>query len=310
MTEPAVTILLATCNGERWLAEQIRSIVAQSYSHWRLLLSDDNSSDNTVDLLGAFVGSDERISLLPARGGTPGHVANFEYLLETVESLDLGRGMVFLADQDDVWHPDKLQTLIDRLDNSPINAAAVFSDLELMDADGILSGSYLESLGLVPPENIAALMARNSVTGCSMAFRTGLLDVALPFPPRLENHDWWLGMCAMSTSGLAYSDRKLVNYRQHGANAIGANNLPGQLLRIGHLVRRQRRVSESKLIAVNSLEDRLTSRGLPVPGSLARYRLAFSGKNRFDTCRQLLTGEFRPGSTRLLLMQLMSVLLR
>jgi rhamnosyltransferase len=310
MTEPAVTILLATCNGERWLSEQIRSIVGQSYSHWRLFVSDDNSSDNTVDLLSAFVGRDERISLLPAREGPPGHVANFEYLLETVESLDPGRGIVFLADQDDIWCPDKLQTLVDVLDNSPIDAAAVFSDLELMDADGVLSGSYLGSLGLLPPENMAALIARNSVTGCSMAFRTGLLDVALPFPPRLENHDWWLGMCAMSTSGLAYSHRKLVSYRQHGANAIGANNLPGQLLRIGHLVRRQNRVIESKLIAMSSLEDRLSSRGLPVPGSLTRYRLAFSGKNRFATCWQLLTGEFKPGSTRLLLTQLISVLLR
>lgn len=306
MSKAQATIVLATRNGARWLSEQIHSIVAQNYSHWQLVISDDNSSDGTLELIRAFVEVDERISLLPARKGAPGHVANFEYLLSTLKSDSI----VFLADQDDVWHPDKLQTQIEMLENSPTKESAVFSDLELLDADGVLSGSYLESLGLAPPENLAALIARNSATGCSMAFHTRLLDLALPFPERLENHDWWLGMCAMSTSGLAYCEKRLVNYRQHGANAIGANNFPRQMLRAGHIVRRQSRVIESRLIAINTLADRLSGRGLPVPSALTRYALAVSGKSRFATCWQLLTGEFKPGSKRLLMIQLISVLFR
>lgn len=133
---PAVDILLATWNGERYLAEQIDSILAQSYSNWRLLIRDDGSSDGTRDIIGRYVSENpERLELI--EGGAPGLGAcgNFAYLMAHATS-----DYVMFCDQDDVWLPHKAERLLEEMQrleeqHGTDQPLLVHSDLKVVGPD-------------------------------------------------------------------------------------------------------------------------------------------------------------------------------
>ncbi len=305
MTDSGIYIVMATFNGECFIREQIHSIQAQSERDWTLLVSDDGSGDSTETIVTELARQDGRIVLLPRRCGPPGHAANFEYLLKRASEVKARN--IFLADQDDTWEPTKLQTMIAAVRSSRGQTLGVFSDLELVTADGKPQGSYLDRAGLAGMYHLEGLLSQNSVVGCSLMIRGELLDLALPFPGGLENHDWWLAMCAASLGQLVYVPERLVNYRQHGGNTIGANSPLMRLSKWGSIVRRQRRVWESKIVAVDELIDRLRRTDRPVPEALLAWRLQMvSGGDWRAPCR-LLRSDFRPVSRSLLLVQLLAL---
>ena len=300
-----VIIAMATFNGEAWLSRQIASIQGQSYDNWTLLVSDDGSIDGTVDIIRQLARDDDRIKLLPTRDGVSGHVGNFEYLLEN--ALGLGSELVFLADQDDLWQAEKLELMLgfcNGVDNEPL---AVFSDLEIIDANDSSSGSYLQFMGLQGKYDTLSLLRQNPVTGCSMMVNEALLELALPFPSNLENHDWWLGLCAASCGCLEFSPAMLVRYRQHSGNAVGARNLTAQVFRLSPILARQRRVFESKVSAVDVLVERMEERGLPVPGDLRGFADEFRNVQGWQRSRRLLSSRYRPRSKALRLVQLLAL---
>ena len=305
VSQSSVYIVLATFNGERHLLDQIRSIQSQSFNNWTLLVSDDGSGDGSLDVIRELKREDPRIELLPSRGGQAGHVGNFEYLLNEVM---LRRGeYVFLADQDDVWEPDKLETLLALAKQDPEQISVVFSDLWMIDASGNRLGSFMQLHGFSGHYDTANMLRANFAVGCSMVVAADLLNIALPFPPGLENHDWWLGLCAVSLGQLGFSPRKLVNYRQHADNAIGVRSYRTQFFRLSSILRRQRRVFESKITAVDELVRRLQESGARPPEALIAWQNQFSDADRWQKPWKLLTSEFKPGSRALLLIQLLAV---
>ena len=108
--EYRVEILMATYNGEKYLSEQIGSIISQSYENWRLLIRDDNSKDNTVSIIEKYEKEDNRIRLLRDRKGNLGFIKNFEELL--VQSQE---DFIMFCDQDDYWEKDKIKNYIEIL---------------------------------------------------------------------------------------------------------------------------------------------------------------------------------------------------
>lgn len=299
-------VVMATYNGAPWLREQLESIRQQTFDNWRLLVSDDGSNDGTVEILKEFARNDSRVTLLPDREGEKGHVANFEYLLRS--ALEQGAAVVFLADQDDVWQPDKLEILLQLLEFSGENCDLCFSDLEVVGADGAARGGYFDLMALKPLPSLPGLIGQNPIVGCSLAMRAAVLKLALPFPEGLENHDWWLALCAMVCGGLLYTEKRLVNYRQHGGNTIGIAAWSFSIRRGLAVIQRQNRILLSKLIAVETLVGRLQKAGLPVPEELYAYLNAFEGNGRWEICWQLVAGEFRPKSRALRAVQLIAVL--
>ena len=216
---PAVTVLLATHNGARWLDEQLDSILQQQGVCVRIVVSDDASTDGTRELLVERAAADPRLKLLPALPATGSAAANFYRLLTEV---DTGDTLVALADQDDIWVPGKLA------DHSAViaaGAAGVSSNVLSFDEDGQVRlirknhpqrrwDHLLESPGpgstfLLTPE-LAALVKRT------------LLEV--PEAREAEYHDWLIYVLARA-AGLRWSiqDRPSVRYRQHDSNAMGAN---------------------------------------------------------------------------------------
>ncbi len=192
---------------------QIESIVAQTEDDWICLIHDDSSNAAVTEL----VAGDERF--VAVRGERRlGAYGNFAAAMGMVgESAQY----VALADQDDVWHPDKLARLGDALERS--DARLAFSDMRIVEADGAVRSSTYWTSRRPNHDNFSSLLLGNSVTGAASMFRRELLDDALPLPPKFGNlyHDHWLALVAAATGGIAYIDAPLYDYVQHGGAVIG-----------------------------------------------------------------------------------------
>lgn len=224
-----ISVVICTYNGEAFLREQLESILGQSRRPDAILLSDDGSSDGTLALAREILESPaaEGIEITIRTRPTPlGAAANFSEALGQI-----GQGLVALADQDDVWHTDKLAILGSRLEREP-DVLAVHTDAALVDSGGRRFGSLMSTLKLTTAERAAlgqgrgldALLRRNLATGATMVLRSELLKRALPVP-RGWVHDEWLALVAALSGGLRFERRELLNYRQHGGNDIGARAL-------------------------------------------------------------------------------------
>lgn len=287
-------VCLATCNGERWLEEQVESLLAQDYREWRLLVSDDGSTDATPMLLQHWARRDSRIELLPPLPRRLGACANFERLLRAAQAIVKKADFIALCDQDDRWHRSKL----DRQHALLAQHSAVCSDLNLIDAEGAMQApSFLASLRTPANPGLRELLAQNWVIGCTLAIRPAVLDLALPFPGGLRNHDWWLALCSLCASAeasLALVPESLVDYRQHPHNAVGAYRPHRQLWRVLPLVRRQRAVLQSQIHAIAVLQERLLARELEPPALLRDYRHGLEEAGVLGRPMLFLRGPFAP----------------
>jgi glycosyltransferase involved in cell wall biosynthesis len=218
-------IALATHNGAKYIDGQLESLLGQTVSDWTLLIRDDASTDDTPDIIRAYAGRDPRIRELERHGSsTPSAKQAFARLLEAARGM--GADVVFCCDQDDVWAPDKLEKVLERLQGIK-GPALVHHDLQVVD-QGLepISESFWELMHLKPGDQARPqrLLSRNEVTGCALAVNRALLEIALPIPREAIMHDWWLALFAAYFGELTAMPDRLVKYRQHEANVIGAKS--------------------------------------------------------------------------------------
>lgn len=220
-----IDILLATYNGEKYLSELIDSILSQTYKNIRLIISDDCSKDNTREILDKYKKEDSRV-IVYKQEQNQGYVKNFEFLLKKVES-----DYYMLADQDDVWLPEKVEKSLQKLKAE--NADLVFGDLEVVDQN--LKTIY-------PSFNDFMLLSRkiqkyiksyklnylyNCITGCTILAKSKFISQILPVPTTSKYfiHDHWIGIIMSTYGKLAYMPEKYIKYRQHGDNQVGTNKI-------------------------------------------------------------------------------------
>jgi glycosyltransferase involved in cell wall biosynthesis len=264
---PTISVALCTFNGERFIAEQVGSILSQTHLPQEIVVSDDGSTDGTVLLveaaLGAFNASHPRtpVQLTVLRNANAlGVVRNFEQAISATKSE-----LVVLCDQDDRWGPERIEVALAEFETRP-NLLLLFGDARLIDDRGDpLRYSLFDALAITPRERtdiragngLAALLARNIATGATTMFRRKLLRAALPFP-REWIHDEWLAAIGASTGQIDFVDAALIDYRQHGANVIGAQKL-SFAAKVGKL--REPRESRNQLLVdrASVLVDRLSS---------------------------------------------------
>jgi len=222
-------IVLATFNGADFLVEQLDSLVAQTESHWTLLVRDDLSTDKTIDILKGYSLKDQRIRLLQNPMEISGDASsNFSALMKAAYSQ--GAEYIFCCDQDDIWAKNKLHLMLVKLKQlEGKNKAPSLVHHDLAVVDEILqpiAGSFVEMMQLHPSDEHSPqrLISRNEVTGCAMACNRSLLEIALPVSDQAVMHDWWLALCAGYFGRLDFVPEKLVKYRQHGDNTIGAKS--------------------------------------------------------------------------------------
>lgn len=218
-----VDIAMATYNGEKYISEQIDSIINQSYQNWKLYISDDGSTDKTVEIVNDFVLQDSRINIVnkDRQGGV---ISNFNKALEHTTAE-----FIVLSDQDDLWPKDRLEILLAAIskDNNVDQPKLIFTDLTLVDEDGaIIADSFYKANSLNPLQNMEGynLLWNSTVYGCTTIFNRALLNIALPIPTGAHMHDQWLAMKAHQSKGLEFLNVSAVMYRQHSNNVVGGIN--------------------------------------------------------------------------------------
>jgi len=224
-----ISVACCTYNGERFLDAQLQSLVAQSRRPDEIVIVDDCSTDGSATIIDAFVAAAApRVRVVHVRNETTlGVVKNFE------KAIALTSGdVIFLSDQDDVWHPEKVATLSERFDRDR-SLDYLFTDARLVDERGTPLGHSLfvalefnarEKRLVREGSSFAALLSRNLATGATVALRRAVFERAVPFPEEWV-HDEWLALMAAAAGRVDYLDQPLIDYRQHGANQIGMRKL-------------------------------------------------------------------------------------
>jgi glycosyltransferase involved in cell wall biosynthesis len=202
---PLISIAVCTYNGERYLAEQINSLLSQTWSNFEIIVVDDNSLDGTLEILKNFVAKDSRIKL-HCNSKNLGIIKNFSLCM----SLCRGK-FIAPCDQDDIWHPEKL-TKLHGVIGSHILA---YCDSELISENGdSLNMRISDRLNMYEGNDPTVFTFWNCISGHAMLFERSLLDMAIPMP-EVKFHDWWLAFIAATFGEIKYLNEPLVQYRQH-----------------------------------------------------------------------------------------------
>lgn len=229
-----VDILLATYNGEQYLREQLDSIMCQTYSNFRLLISDDCSSDSTKEILEEYVEKDKRIIVFSQEKNL-GVVKNFEFLLKRVENK-----YFMFSDQDDIWNENKIEKSIKVIEET--KSDLVYSDLEVVDSSlNVTYSSYWKLKGfykkIVKYNNFESLYLNNFITGCTMLSKKEFIDEVLPLPntSKFILHDYWIPLILSQKHKITYIEEPLIKYRQHKNNKVGSKKKTDELKSIDEI---------------------------------------------------------------------------
>lgn len=218
-------IVLATFNGADFLRHQLNSIANQSLLPSKIIVSDDRSTDSTLEILDKWTNEHSiSVEILPHHSYNLGCCRNFERLLSYSSA-----NYVILADQDDCWDSNKSELLVDNLNhyeniygsNTPL---LVHSDLRLIDEYGcLISDSFFAYQKLNPyRDDWLSISMQNIVTGCACIVNRSCIDKALPFTEETILHDWWLALVASKFGKIIYIPSPHICYRQHSSNVVGA----------------------------------------------------------------------------------------
>ncbi len=215
-----VDVLMATYNGEKYLKEQIESILNQTYKNIQLIISDDCSTDKTREILKQYEKND-KVKIFYQEKNL-GYVKNFEFLLKNIEN-----DLYMLSDQDDIWENEKIQKSVEKLENE--NLDLVFGDLEVVDENlNTIYKSFDEYMKIDRKinkciENYKLQYLYNCITGCTILSKKEFLNKIIPFPTdsKYMLHDFWIGLIVALYGKIGYIKETYIKYRQHGNNQVG-----------------------------------------------------------------------------------------
>lgn len=215
-----VSAAVATYNGEKYLQQQLDSILSQLGAQDEVVISDDGSADGTIALVKRYCGADSRIRLIQGPGrGIKQNIAN---------AVAHTRGTyIFLADQDDVWKPDKVRRVLQVFKEQKCHV--VVHDCIVADAGlgRVIYPSFFEYRGY--GAGVLRNIWKNKYIGCCMAFHKGLKPYILPIPDDIQMHDQWIGVLNdKHRGGTVFLKEPLLYYRRHDGNVsdFGRNTAP------------------------------------------------------------------------------------
>ena len=209
---PLISIVLATYNGAKFLRTQLDSVLQQDYPNLEIIVTDDNSSDDTLAIIESYQSKHPFIQIIKSTTNQ-GYIKNFE------QGCMLAKGeYVALCDQDDQWHPQKISKLYQAI-----------GDAALVYANSVLCNEKMEPIGVTIADRVncknfsspleQAIFCR--IYGHAMLIRNEFLQGIFPFPTIIP-HDWWIAYTATVNGGIRYIPEQLAWYRQHSNNVFGA----------------------------------------------------------------------------------------
>ncbi len=240
-----ITVLMAAYNGEKYIGEQIESIIYQTYTDWKLVIKDDHSTDNTLKIAYDYESKyPEKIRVLTQDINTGNASHNFFSMLPYADG-----DYIMFADDDDVWIPEKMSMSLNimsalELRHGSDKPILVHSDLEVVDiklqrvAKSLFSWQRLDW----KHNSLNYLLAQNIVTGCTIMVNKPLLEMVSKPPQNAIIHDWWFALVAAAFGDIGFVDYSTVKYRQHGMNQIGAKNAKS----IRYYINRLRKIGQTK----------------------------------------------------------------
>lgn len=211
-----ISVAMATYNGEKYIEEQLKSILCQLSCTDEIIISDDGSKDHTIEIIKKM--DDDRIKLL--RGPGKGVKKNFENALKKCTGQ-----YVFLSDQDDVWIDNKVDIVLNTFANNP-KCTCVLHDCSVFDekCDKVLNPSFYMFRNT--RVGILKNLIKNSYIGCCMAFDSSLIKYIIPIPNEIEMHDQWIGMLSEIYGENIMITDKLIKYRRHLENVSDMKHHP------------------------------------------------------------------------------------
>lgn len=275
-----IAILMATYNGEKYICQQIDSILSQTCKDWELYIHDDGSTDNTIAAVESYVEKySDKIHLIDGKS-TGGAKYNFFYLFGQVEAP-----YYMTCDQDDVWLDKKIELTYDKMltiENKADVPCLVYTELRVVDSElntiaDTMSG--YQSLDC-HKRTINQFILQNSVTGCTMMVNRALRDKMLRITD-IDNtimHDWWAALVAAQFGKTAFIDKPTILYRQHGDNSLGALGIN----KLSYIVRRvwqKKQIQESMRLGRLQAREFAKTYNLPADSLAVRYA-ALEGKSR------------------------------
>ncbi|WP_029323423.1 glycosyltransferase family 2 protein [Butyrivibrio sp. AE3004] len=224
-----IAILMCTYNGAQYLADQIESILNQSIKDFKLYISDDGSTDNTIQIIEEYEkkypSQVKQISLDQKHNGACMH---FLKALKNKEIMSAD--YVMLSDQDDIWHANKIEVTLSQMKqledkNGKDRPLLVYCDSELVNDDGIIvAPSFMGFANYnANKTTFSHILIQNTVTGAASMFNRALCELLEETPDKCMMHDHWIALIATGLGDVSYIDKQLYSYRQHGDNVLGAN---------------------------------------------------------------------------------------
>lgn len=303
-----ITVLVAAFQGEKYLEEQLDSILNQTLTDLQILISDDGSTDGTWELARQYAakypGRIRCMRHLQEEQKVNPAAANFFWLLSQAEG-----DYILLSDQDDVWEKQKAEKLLDRMRQTEKRYGVdtpilVYSDARVVDQDlKEISPSFFKYQHINPRRtSLQEILVENPVTGGAMMFNAALLPYVSQTPERCVMHDWWIALAASCFGRIECVREPLYSYRQHGSNTLGAKKTGSvadvkDRLGRGELVRQQyeqmfAQASEFLMqfgVRLDKQQVKILQAYLSLPGQSIPGRMRTVRRYHFHKSSRLLT---------------------
>ncbi len=297
-----VQVLLSTYNGEKYLEEQIKSILKQENVEISILIRDDGSKDRTIEILKEL--SENYNNIAYYEGENLGPARSFMELVDKSNKTDY----YAFADQDDIWMPKKLISAIEKIENNSKDLETptlYLSSLEIVDENL----NFIENKLVSGNFTFEGAMIKNFATGCTMVFNEKLCDIIRMYKPKyIIMHDSWITRVCYAIGGNVIIDEKTyIKYRQHGDNVLGYKDEGIQKLKKQFKIAFKNNVSMRVNIAKelkNGYENLLTKNAKEVIDNLLSYQ-----KNKKAKKYLLKNKEFRSNNKKIDLKMKLAILL-
>lgn len=206
-------ILMATFNGEKFLKQQMQSILDQSYSKFDLYVNDDGSRDKTLDIIKSFSIKDNRVHVLNIKDNNNGQLYNFDKLMRYVNNMEYE--YIMFSDQDDIWYKDKILETLRFMKSKENGPTLVYTNYNENNISGSIKNKYDN---FFPTEEHSILLFQNWIMGCTVMINNKLLKYSGSIPPEADNHDNWVMLLALTYGNIFYLDHVTMLHRLHNDN--------------------------------------------------------------------------------------------
>ena len=215
--ELKISVCMTTYNGAAYLGDQLRSILEQLRVGDEVVVVDDASQDNSLNILRNFF--DARVRVYR-------NARNLGVMVSFEKAMRLANGdILFLSDQDDLWLPGKVYKILEAFSSNP-EITLVASDAKVIDETGcVVADSFFAQRGRFSAGVVHNLL-KNKFLGCTLAFRKSMLSRFLPIPKDVPMHDMWFGLINAFYGKTVYISQPLIAYRRHGKNLSPSSGTP------------------------------------------------------------------------------------